>query len=202
MWKSHCELLRPGAPLSKELVDLSVLRCCSDPPRKRQNDAILHNECQQQFALHFLVRNFQTDNFFTSSFFSLDIFKAFYENLAARCQVSLFCSAQSFVWRKNCSSPLVSSKLPVHDPFYQRKQCKLLAPCLWSAFPLCFALSEYGICIAYNSPCLVWGVAWGNCVTVFPETENFLSCSVNSMSYSDSICKSDHLCQNQLFLGC
>ena len=48
MWKSHCQLLDRGDPVSKSHGDLSFLECCCEPSSECQADAILHG---QSFSL-------------------------------------------------------------------------------------------------------------------------------------------------------
>ena len=63
MWKSHCQLLGRGDPVSKSHGNLSFLECCCEPSCERQADAILPKEFHQQFELHSVVRIFQIDRY-------------------------------------------------------------------------------------------------------------------------------------------
>ena len=74
LWKSHCQLLGRGHPVSKSHGKLSFLECCCKPSCKCQADTILHKEFHQQFELHSVVRIFQIDRHGQSLFLPLEFF--------------------------------------------------------------------------------------------------------------------------------
>ena len=74
MWKSRCQLLGSGDPVSKSQSNISLTECCCEPFCERQTDAIMHKEFHQQFVLHSVVGICQIDRHGQSLFLPLESF--------------------------------------------------------------------------------------------------------------------------------